>query len=136
MAEELLYSNDHIWVKVSGDKARIGLSVYKVNELGEISYIQLPEEGDSIELGEPLGEIEGSEEVFEIVAPISGVVTAINEELIEEPEIIIDDPLTDGWLVEVSIEDPSELQQLMIEEEYENYIADIIEGEQEEEENN
>lgn len=134
MAEKLLYSSDHIWVRVMGDKARLGLSPHKVETLGEISYVQIPEEGESVELGEPFGEVEGSDEVFELISPLTGVVVNVNEDLINDPALLMDDPLEDGWLIEISLEDPSELNQLMTEEDYEGYVEEEMEEEGEEEE--
>ncbi len=132
MSDRILYSPDHLWVRILGERARIGITPQKVERFEEVTYIELPDEGDSIEKGEPFGEVETGEEVFELVAPVTGVVVNVNEEIIEEPELLLDDPVEDGWLLEVSIEDPTELDEFLTEEEYEALSEEELEREEEE----
>ncbi len=109
---DVKYTKDHVWVKVDGDTAKIGITDYAQDQLGDILFVDLPEEGDSLEKGENFTEVESSKTASEVPAPISGEVVAVNELLDDEPEAINDDAF-DAWIVEVKIEDASELDDLM-----------------------
>ena len=103
MAEALKFTPDHLWIRVEGRRAQLGVSDYGQSELGEVIGIELPEVGDELEKGEPFGELETVRTVSELVAPVSGVVTAINPELEDQPTIVNEDPYHGGWLVEVDL---------------------------------
>ena len=109
---DVKYTKDHVWVKVDGDTAKIGITDYAQDQLGDILFVDLPEEGDSLEKGENFTEVESSKTASEVPAPISGEVVAVNELLDDEPEAINDDAF-DAWIVEVKIEDATELDDLM-----------------------
>lgn len=106
------YTKDHVWVKVDGDTAKIGITDYAQDQLGDILFVDLPEVGDSLEKGENFTEVESSKTASEVPAPISGEVTAVNELLDDEPEAINEDAF-EAWIVEVKIEDASELDDLL-----------------------
>ncbi len=106
------YTKDHAWVLVDGDTAKIGITDYAQDQLGDILFVDLPEEGDSLEKGENFTEVESSKTASEVPAPISGEVVAVNELLDDEPEAINDDAF-EAWIVEVKIEDATELDDLM-----------------------
>jgi glycine cleavage system H protein len=117
--EALKYTGDHLWIGVEGRHARIGLSDRGQAELGEIKAIELPEIGDTLEKGEAFGEIESRRTVSELVAPVSGTVTAVNIDLEDTPSLVNDDPHHNGWLVEVDLSDLDELAALMDPDQYE-----------------
>jgi len=126
MADEsdLRFSEDHLWVLEMGDTARIGLSDYAQEQLGEILTVALPENGKFVEQGGAVGEAESQKTVVELVSPLSGAIRAVNENVVEDPSMINVDPYGKGWLVEVEIADPEELEQLMNFDEYELFIED------------
>lgn len=109
---DVKYTKDHVWVKVDGDTAKIGITDYAQDQLGDILFVDLPEEGDSLEKGENFTEVESSKTASEVPAPISGEVVAVNELLDDEPEAINEDAF-EAWIVEVKIEDATELDDLM-----------------------
>jgi glycine cleavage system H protein len=129
MAEKLLFSDEHLWVRVHGEQAHVGLTDFLQGKLGEIVSVHLPEVGDEIERGEPLGEVESSSEVHEIIAPVTGVVVATNADLEDQPILVNEDPYRDGWLLEIELRDEEELGDLIEQDEYEDLVA----GEQDEE---
>ena len=130
MAEKLKFSDEHLWVRVEGDLVKVGLSDYLQNKLGEIISVHLPDAGDEIERGEPLGEVESSNEVHELISPVTGVVVSSNIELEDQPILVNEDPYHAGWLIEVELRDDSEYDDLIDPDEYEEMIA----GEDEDEE--
>ena len=123
MADTLKFTEDHLWVRVEGNRAQLGISDYGQTELGEVIALEIPDVGDEMERGEPFGEVESVRTVSELVSPVSGTVTAINTELDEHPRIVNEDPLHEGWLVEVELADESELEDLMDLDEYEEFAS-------------
>ncbi len=133
--EDRLYSEEHLWVKQErGSKAVLGFSSYAPQLYGEILDLELPEEGDELEKGEIFGSVETARGVEELSSPVSGEVLAVNEEILEDPEIINNDPYGDGWLLKVRLSDPEELEELMSADEYEDYLEEEGEAPFEEEE--
>jgi glycine cleavage system H protein len=118
------FSEDHLWVLEMGDTARIGISDYAQEQLGEILTVTLPENGKFVEQGGAVGEAESQKTVVELVSPLSGTIRATNENVVEDPSIINVDPYGKGWLVEFEIAEPEELEQLMNYDEYELFIED------------
>lgn len=123
MAAVLKFSDSHLWVRVDGKRAHIGLSDYVQSEVGEIISVELPDVGDAIDKGEAFGELESVKTVSELVAPVTGSVTAINVDLEDHPTIANEDPYHDGWLIEIELTDESEIEELMDADEYEEYVA-------------
>ena len=121
---DLRFSEDHLWVLEMGDTARIGLTDYAQEQLGEILAVTLPENGKFVEQGGAVGEAESQKTVVELVSPLSGSLRATNENVVEDPSIINVDPYGKGWLVEVEIAEPEELEQLMSYDEYDLFIED------------
>ncbi len=111
--EDVKYTKDHEWAKLEGDIVTIGLSDYAQDQLGEIVFVELPEEGDSFSEGDEFGSVESVKAVSEIYLPIGGDITAINEDLEDAPELVNNDCYTGGWLVKVKPEDVGELDNLM-----------------------
>lgn len=117
--KDLRYTKTHEWVKVEDGHAYIGITDYAQDQLGEIVFIELPEESDDLEKGEEFAAIESVKAASDVMAPVSGVVTAVNEALEDSPELLNEDPY-ENWIVKVELEDESELEGLMSAEEYEN----------------
>jgi glycine cleavage system H protein len=116
--EELKYSKEHIWVRVEGNRAVIGLTDYAQLELGAITAVELPGVGDDLDQEDSFGSIEARKTVAELYAPISGTVIEVNEELEGAPDLINEDPYDGGWLAVVTLSDPEELNLLMSAEDY------------------
>ena len=122
--EELKYTRDHEWIRDNGDgTATIGVTDFAQGELGDIVFVELEEPGFEFEQEDEFGTIEAVKTVSELYAPVSGEITAVNEALEDEPELVNDDPYGDGWMLKISLNDPSELDTLMSAEDYEEIIA-------------
>ncbi len=119
----LRFTDDHFWVRVEDDLAQFGISELGQRRAGEFLAVELPDVGDRIERGEVCGELETSRTVQELRAPVSGTVAAINGELEEQPNLANEDPYYEGWLVEVELDDPDELDELLSTDEYEELVA-------------
>ncbi|MEW6068628.1 MAG: glycine cleavage system protein GcvH [Nitrospirota bacterium] len=122
--DELKYHKEHIWVKVSGRKATIGITDHAQNALGDIVYIDLPEVDIDVESNSEIGEIESTKTTSSLISPITGRIIEVNEDLSETPEIINEDPYGKGWIAILEIEDKSELEDLMDSSEYEKYAEE------------
>jgi glycine cleavage system H protein len=120
--EELKYSKEHIWVRIENDSAIIGITDFAQEDLGTISGVELPDEGDEIEQDDSIGSIEAQKTVASIYAPFSGTVRNVNHEAIDNPELLNDDPYDGAWLLEVSLDDPEELKNLLSADDYIDYI--------------
>ena len=119
LKEELLYSKSHEWVKEEGDVAVIGLTDYAQSELGDLVFVNLPEEGDEISVGEAFSDVESVKAVSDVYAPVSGTVCEINEELMDAPEKINEAPY-EAWFVKVK--DITEKEELLSAEEYKAFV--------------
>jgi glycine cleavage system H protein len=111
--EDLRYTSDHEWVAPGSGALKVGITHFAQDALGDIVYVQLPDEGTVVEAGQSLGEVESTKSVSEIYAPISGTVTARNEKLADEPELINSDPYGEGWMFEMRPSDPAVVESLM-----------------------
>lgn len=112
--QELKYSKDHEWVKrVDDSTVYIGITDFAQSELGDIVYVDVEVEGDTLKAGEVFGTVEAVKTVSDLYMPVSGEILAFNEALEEEPEKVNEKPYEDGWMIKVSLSDPSELEQLM-----------------------
>ncbi|MDQ0256404.1 glycine cleavage system H protein [Evansella vedderi] len=119
----LRYSKEHEWVlQLEGNRVRIGITDYAQKSLGDIVFVENPEVGDEVTANESMGTIESVKAVSELFSPVSGAVISINEELEDAPETINEQPYDKGWLVEVELSNPEELEGLLNEEEYEAFI--------------
>jgi glycine cleavage system H protein len=107
------YSQEHEWVVVSGDTARIGISDFAQDALGDIVFVQVPDVGLEVVAGSSCAEVESTKSVSEIYSPVSGTVAAVNEALADEPERVNRDPYGDGWIFSLTMIDASELDALM-----------------------
>jgi len=111
--EDLLYSPTHEWVKVEQNMATIGITDFAQREMGELTYIELPDVGEHIDAGQPFCVIESTKASEEIYSPLSGTVVKVNEGLVDNPEIVNKDPYGEGWLIVLEISSPDELKGLL-----------------------
>jgi glycine cleavage system H protein len=119
----LLYSKEHEWVlQLDGNKVRVGITDYAQKALGDIVFVEIPEVDDEVIADDTIGTIESVKAVSELFSPISGTVVSVNEVLEDAPETINENPYDAGWLVEVEISNPEELESLLSEEEYQAFV--------------
>ena len=116
------YLESHEWVAVTDGTARIGISDFAQDELGDVVFVELPEEGGEVAAGDAFGVVESIKAVSDLYAPVSGNVTEVNNNLESQPELVNDDPFGDGWMIEVELADESELDGLLSPEEYREQI--------------
>lgn len=109
----LRYTNDHEWVAVDGSRARIGITDYAQEALGDVVFVQAPKVGDSISAGESFSEVESTKSVSDIYAPVSGTIVTVNDQLSSTPELLNSDPYGDGWICEIEMSTPSDLDALL-----------------------
>ncbi len=122
---EIRFSRNHFWVRMDDDtQATIGLTDFLQEKLGEIYALRLPEEGEEFIKDEPFSMIEAKNGRWELKVPISGEIIEVNYEAAEVPEIINEDPLTEGWLIKVEMTSGQEFDDLLTEEEYEDYLSE------------
>lgn len=115
---ELLYTNSHEWVRIEGDTVTMGITDFAQSELGDIVFIEMPEIGKKVEAGKAMGSIEAVKTVSDIYAPMSGEITAINEQLKDNPQLINSDPYGQGWIAKIKVSDMSKKSELMDAEKY------------------
>ena len=120
--DHLRYTDEHEWVKLSDDLVVVGITDYAQEQLGDVVYVELPSEGDEVMKGEPFGTVESTKAVSELFAPISGTVEKVNHRLEDEPERVNRDPYGKGWMIKIAPSDPSELDELLDAESYEELI--------------
>jgi glycine cleavage system H protein len=125
VAQPLRFSGAHVWVRVEGSDAILGLSDYLQDQMGEITTLELPDLGDVIRATRKMGQAESEEASSPLEAPVTGEVIEVNPQVLENPEVINSDPYGSGWLVKVSMDDPKELDDLMNEEEYVELTSEV-----------
>ncbi|MFL2570233.1 MAG: glycine cleavage system protein GcvH [Flavobacteriales bacterium] len=120
---ELKYTKEHEWVRIEGDEAVIGITDFAQSELGDIVFIEVETEGESIESEEIFGSVEAVKTVSDLFMPLSGEVLSFNIELEDAPEVVNSDPYGDGWMIRVKISDASEVDALLSAEQYKDLIS-------------
>ncbi len=125
--EELRYSKDHAWARLDDDnRITIGISDFAQEELGDISGINLPEEGDEVVKDESFGSLESQGEVTDLFSPLNGEIVEINQELLDSPEIINEDPYQDGWILRIDVSATTDYYEMLTAEEYGEYLKEIV----------
>ena len=119
---EYLYSREHEWVRVQDDICVLGITEFAQQELGEVVFVELPEVGQVFDSGDEVGTIESVKAVAEVYTPLAGEVVEINDAVIDDPELINEDPHQEGWLLKVRFSSAADLKQLMNAEQYEEYV--------------
>ena len=123
---EIRYTQDHEWVRIDDDGiAVVGISDYAQEQLGDIVYIEFPEIGQEVVQDDEVAVIESVKTAGEIKVPITGTIVAVNEELIERPEMVNESPLDDGWLLKIKPADLGELDDLMDDDSYDDYVSGL-----------
>jgi glycine cleavage system H protein len=120
---DLKYTREHEWIALDGDTATIGITDYAADQLGDVVYVDLPAAGSAIEGGKVVGEIESTKSVGELFAPVDGTVVESNQAVIDNPQLVNDDPFGEGWMIKVTI-DPSTLSGTLTEDEYRALVAE------------
>lgn len=118
---EYLYSREHEWVRVQDDVCVLGITEFAQQELGEVVFVELPEVGQVFDSGDEVGTIESVKAVAEVYTPLAGEIVEINEAVVDDPELINEDPHGEGWLIKVRFSSAADLKQLMNAEQYEEY---------------
>lgn len=123
--EELRYTPEHEWVLASAEgTVRIGVTDYAQTQLGDIVHVELPQVGKSVAQGDPIGEVESTKSVSEVFAPVAGEVVARNDALDGSPELVNDDPYGEGWMIEIKLAGTSEMDSLIVAEDYRRLIGE------------
>lgn len=121
---DLRYDKEHAWVRADGETAVVGISDFAQDQLGEVVYVDLPQSGDEVVAGETFGEIESVKSVSELFSPVSGEIVKVNDDLADAPEAVNEDCYGEGWMVQVKMSDPAELDNLLSGEDYEAFLAE------------
>jgi glycine cleavage system H protein len=120
--EDLKYSKDHEWVRLSGMTVRVGITDYAQDALGDVVFVQLPVSGSKVEAGQSCSEVESTKSVSDIYVPVSGSITNVNNLLSESPNLINSDPYGDGWIMEIEVSDLSGVAELLDASTYRQFI--------------
>lgn len=119
---DLKYTKDHEWVKIEGDKAKVGITDFAQSELGDIVYVEIETEGEIVSKEEVFGSVEAVKTVSDLFMPLSGKIIRFNKDLEKKPESVNSDPYGDGWMIEIEIENSNEIENLLSAEEYQKLI--------------
>ena len=120
---DVKYTKDHVWLRIEGNEAYVGITHFAQSELGDIVFIDVDTEGESLEKEEVFGSVEAVKTVSDLFMPVNGEVLEFNENLEDNPELINSDPYGEGWIIKVSISDSSELEDLLSSEDYQNLVS-------------
>ena len=121
----LFFTEEHEWVSIDGNEVTVGISNHATEELGEIVYVELPDEGMDVTKGDEFGSVESVKTVSGIYSPVNGRVSQSNQAVVDSPELINQSPLEDGWLIKVTIEDHEFTDDLMSEDDYNRYLSSL-----------
>lgn len=111
--DDLYYTDDHEWLRLDDGTATVGITDFAQSELGDIVFVEMEPEGSTFDQEEVFGTVEAVKTVSELYMPVSGTITAVNDELELSPEVVNEDPYGDGWMVEIELEDESEIEDLL-----------------------
>ena len=120
--KDLRFHKEHEWIRVEGQEATLGISNFAQEALGDVVFIELPKVGDAVSAEQEIGEVESTKATSTIYTPLSGTVLRVNEELQDHPELLNQDPYGRGWIAVLDLKNPSELEQLMTPEQYEEFL--------------
>jgi len=120
---DLRYTKDHEWVRVDGDEATVGITQYAADQLGDIVFVELPDDGRALEAAKPFGVVESVKAVSDLFAPLAGEVIATNPELAGRSELVNTDPYGEGWMIRLRLTDPAEVEDLLDGEAYDALVA-------------
>lgn len=120
---DLKYTKEDEWIRLDGDEATVGVTDYAQDSLSDIVYLELPDIGDSLAMGDTFGVVESVKAAADLYMPLSGEITAVNETLIDAPETVNSDPYGEAWMIRLKMSDPSQLDDLMDAAAYTEYLA-------------
>jgi glycine cleavage system H protein len=121
---DLRYTQEHEWARLDGKVATIGITQFAVDQLGDITMVDLPKEGEAVQKGAVFGTVESVKAVSDLFAPVSGKVSKVNDPLSNSPESVNEDCYDEGWMIQVELSDPKELESLMTAQQYEEYLKE------------
>jgi len=121
--EDLRYLDSHEWARATDDTARIGITDFAQDELGDVVFVDLPSEGETVAAGEGFGVVESIKAVSDLYTPVSGRVTAVNDALADRPELVNQDPYGDGWMLEIDVADEDELDDMLSAADYQDQVT-------------
>ena len=121
--DDLKYTAEHEWIRVEGDEIVVGVSDFAQGELGDVVFVEIETEGETLSIGDTFGTIEAVKTVSDLYMPVDGVVTKANPALEDTPELINSQPFGDGWMIRIKVSDPAQLEDLISAEEYRSLIA-------------
>jgi glycine cleavage system H protein len=122
--KDLKYTKEHEWVREENGSVVVGITDYAQDSLGDVVYVELPQEGGAVTKDEPFGVVESVKAVSDLYSPVSGKVVEVNDAIADSPEVINEDPYGDAWMVKVEVGNPPETTELLTAEEYQNYIEE------------
>lgn len=122
--EELRYTKEHEWSRLETDRIRVGITDFAQDQLGDVVYVELPSDGQTVTADEPMGEVESTKSVSDIFCPVSGRVVEVNEALNENPALVNQDPYGEGWMVVISPEDSDDFNKLLDPSGYADFLAE------------
>jgi len=122
--EDLRYSKEHEWIRVKDKTITIGITDYAQDQLGEIVFVELPDEGEIFTKDDPFGVVESVKSVSDVYAPVSGRILEVNDPILDNPESVNEEPYGEGWLVRLEMTNPKDLDDLMTAEQYQAYIKE------------
>lgn len=122
MTNDLRYTTDHEWVRLQGGVGRIGITDHAQQQLGDVVFVELPKVGSAVTAGARFGTVESVKAVSELFSPVTGKVTAVNDELAKKPETVNSDPYGAAWMIEVQVANPAEVEALMTAEQYDAHV--------------
>ncbi len=120
----LYYTKEHEWVQLDDNVATVGITDFAQESLGDITYVQLPKEGEVVKKDDPFGVVESVKAVSDLYSPVSGKIVEVNQPVLDAPEIVNEDPFSDGWMIKIEVEDESEVKELMSAEAYQEYVEE------------
>lgn len=124
LPDDVFYSEDHEWARSEGGIVRVGISDYAQDRLGDITFVELPEVGDTFEAGDEFGTLESTKAVSEMLMPVGGEIVGVNAALEESPDLLNHDPYGEGWIITINPSNPEELESLMMRDAY----MEMLEG--------
>lgn len=122
MTNDLRYTKDHEWVRMTGGVGRIGITDHAQQQLGDVVFVELPKVGAAVTAGTRFGTVESVKAVSELFSPVSGKVTAVNDDLQKKPETVNSDPYGDAWMIEVQVGNPKDVEALMTADQYDAFV--------------
>jgi glycine cleavage system H protein len=122
--EDLRYSKEHEWVRIEGNVATIGVTRFAVEQLGDVTQVDLPKEGETIKQDDVFATVESVKAVSDVYAPVSGKIVKVNFPLADSPEYLNDEPYDEGWMVQIELANPKELDAMMTSAQYQTYLKE------------